>query len=84
MNSEEIYNAWREEKSRIETRKEFSNEVMGQIYQYERQKRKPLLLGRRLLELISAHPLVKAAVVTIGAVAGIVRILLMAYAFLGC
>ena len=84
MNSQEIYNAWKEDRNRIEIRKEFSDEVMDQIHQYERQKREPLLLGYQLVELISAHRLVKAAVVAIAAVAGLVRIMLVAYAFLGC
>lgn len=84
MNREEIYHAWKEEKKRIEIREEFSDEVMGLIYDYEQTKSRSLLPGHRLVELVSAHPFVKAAVVTVAAVAGLVRIMFVAYAFLGC
>jgi len=84
MKSEEIYNAWKERRSQIDIRKNFADEVMSQIYRYERRKRKPLFDVNRLIELISAHRFVKAAVVTTGAVTGLVRIMFVVYAFLGC
>ena len=84
MKSEEIYNAWKERRSQIDIRKNFADEVMSQIYRYERRKRKPLFDVNRLIELISAHRFVKAAVVTTGAVTGLVRIMFVVYAFLAC
>ena len=84
MKSEEIYNAWKERRSQIDIRKNFADEVMSQIYRYERRKRKPLFDVNRLIELISTRPLGKAAVVTVGAVIGFVRIMFVVYAFLGC
>jgi len=84
MKSEEIYNAWKERKSQIDIRENFADELMNQIYQYEREKRQPLFDGHRLIELISAHRFVKAAVVTAGAVTGFVRIMFVVYAFLAC
>ncbi len=84
MKSEEIYNAWKERKSQIDIRENFADELMNRIYQYEREKRKPLFDGHRLIELISAHRFVKAAVVTAGAVTGLVRIMFVVYAFLAC
>jgi len=84
MKSEEIYNAWKERKSQIDIRENFSDELMNRIYRYESEKRKPLFDGRRLIELISAHRFVKAGVVTAGAVTGLVRIMFVVYAFLAC
>ncbi len=84
MKSEEIYKAWKERKSQIDIRENFADEVMNQIYRYEREKRKPLCNGHRLIELISTRPLGKAAVVTAGAVIGLIRIMFVFYAFLAC
>ena len=84
MKSEEIYNAWKERKSQIDIRENFADELMNRIYQYESEKRKPLFNGIRLIELISAHRFVKAAVVTAGAATGLVRIMFVVYAFLAC
>jgi hypothetical protein len=84
MKSEEIYNAWKERKSQIDIRENFSDELMNQIYRYESEKRKPLFNGHRLIELISTRPLGKAAVVTAGAAIGLVRVMIVIYAFLAC
>jgi hypothetical protein len=84
MKSEEIYKAWKEHKSQIDLRKNFADEVMNHIYQYERDKRRPLFEVQRLIELISAHRLAKAAVVTAGAAVGLARISFVVYTFLAC
>ncbi len=84
MKSEEIYNAWKERKSQIDIRENFADELMNRIYRYEQKKRTPLLDGPRLIELISAHRFVKAAVITAGAMAGFVRIMFVVYTFLAC
>ncbi len=84
MKSEEIYDGWKERKSQIDLRENFADEVMNQIYQYERDKGRPLFDVQRLIELISAHRIVKAAVVTAGVVAGLARIMFVVYAFLAC
>ena len=84
MKSEKIYNAWKERKSQIEIRENFADEVINQVYRYERDKGRPLFDGQRLIELISAHRFTKAAVVTAGAAAGLVRIVFVVYAFLAC
>ncbi len=84
MKSEEIYNGWIEHKSQIDLRENFSDEVMNNIYRYERDKRRPLFDVQRLIELISAHRFVKAGVVTAGVVTGLVRIIFVVYAFLAC
>lgn len=84
MKSEEIYNAWKEQKSQIDIRENFADELMNQIYRYESEKRKPLFDAHRVIELISAHRFVKAGVVTAGAAIGLVRIMFVVYAFLAC
>ncbi|MCP4612323.1 MAG: hypothetical protein GY845_26805 [Planctomycetes bacterium] len=84
MKSEEIYDAWKERKSQIDVRENFSDEVMNQIYQYERDKRRPLFDVQRLIELISEHRFVKAGVVMAGVVTGLVRIIFVVYPILAC
>jgi hypothetical protein len=84
MKNEERYNAWIENKRQIDVRENFADEVMNNIYQYERDKRRPLLNVQRLIELISAHRFVKAGLVTAGAVTGLVRIMFVVYTFLAC
>ncbi len=84
MKSEEIYDTWKERKSQIDLRENFADEVMNQIYQYERDKGRPLFDVQRLIELISAHRFVKAGVVTAGVVAGLARIMFVVYNFLAC
>jgi hypothetical protein len=84
VRSEDIYNAWKEQKSRIEVSQGFSRAVMDRIYQYEQGKSRGLLRGYQLVELISARRLAKGAVVTTGAVVGFVRIMFVVYAFLAC
>jgi hypothetical protein len=84
MKSEEIYNAWKERKSQIDIRENFSDELMNRIYRYEQKKRKPLFDAHRVIELISAHRFVKAGVVTAGAAVGLVRVMFVFYAFLAC
>ena len=84
MKNEKHYNAWIENKRQIDVRDNFTDEVMSQIYQFERDKRKPLFDTQRLIELISAHQFVKAGLVTAGAVTGLVRIIFVVYTFLAC
>ena len=84
MKSEEIYDAWKKHKSQIDLRENFADEVMNQIYRYERDKGRPLFDVQRLIELISAHRFVKAGVFTAGVVVGLVRIIFVVYPILAC
>jgi len=84
MKTKEIYKKWKEQKSQIEVGKSFSDRVMSRIYQYESEKKIPLLGGYRLIELISTRSLGKAAVVVAGVVICFVRITVVIYTFLGC
>lgn len=74
MKSQEIYNAWTEQRGRIEVGQQFSQKVMRQIYQRERQKRRWPFEMQRLVELISARPWTKVALLGTGAVIGLIRI----------
>ncbi|HUT31142.1 MAG TPA: hypothetical protein VMX13_15210 [Sedimentisphaerales bacterium] len=74
MKNEEIYSAWAEQSRRIEVSRQFSQEVMRQIYQRERQKRRWPFEIQHLVELISARPLTKVALLGTGAVIGLIRI----------
>ena len=82
MKSEEIYNAWKKQKSEIDIRGHLADKLISKIYQYEREKRKPLFDGHRLVELISGHWFVKAGLVTTGAVVGFVRVMFLIDALL--
>jgi len=82
MKSEEVYDTWKEEKSQIDIRQDFADEVMNQVYQYARKKTKRLLDVQWLIDLISAHPLAKAGLIAAGAIAGFVRVAFVVCMFL--
>jgi hypothetical protein len=83
MKRREIYNAWKEAKRQIDISEDFSSRMLNRIHQYERERRKSLFDGHRLIELISAYPFAKAGLIAAGAVIGLVRIMFVVYAFLG-
>lgn len=82
MKNEEIINGWKERKGQIEISEDFAGKVMSQIYRYEQKKRAPLFDTQRLIELISAHPLAEAGLITAGVVTGFVRIVFVVCTFL--
>ena len=84
MKSQNIYNAWKEQKDQFEASPDFPDKVMNQIHNHEQTKRKPLLDLQRLIEAVSIRPLAKTAMIIAGAIAGIVRTGFMLYALLGC
>ena len=77
MKRQEVYNAWNENKSQIDINESFSDEVMYQVYQYEKGKTKQVFNLQWLIDLISVHPLAQAALVMAGAVTGFIRLVLM-------
>ena len=83
MNSEEVYNAWKGKKSQIDIPEDFADEVMNQVYRYSQKKKSPLFDLQWLVEMISAHPLVKAGLVVASAVVGFLRIAFVVCMFLG-
>ena len=82
MNKNELYNAWKDRRSQIEIRKDFSEKAMNQIYQYEQKRDRSSFGSMRLVDLISAHPLAKVALIVSGALAGLIRLAIMIVAIL--
>ena len=74
MKSEEIFDDWKEQRSRIEIRENFTDAAMSRIYKYEQNKRKSLFDVQGFIELISAHPLAQTGVILAGGVAGFIRV----------
>jgi len=82
MKTEQLYDNWKKLRSQIELGDGFIGDVMNQIYQYERLKRKPLFDVQRFLEFVSVHPIAKAGLIAAGAIGGLVRAALMIHVLL--
>jgi uncharacterized protein (DUF488 family) len=82
MKENEAYESWRQEKSRIDVSHNFADRVMNEICQWEQSRKSPLFAIDRLIELISFHPLAKIGLLAVGAVTGIVRLIIMIHAIL--
>jgi hypothetical protein len=74
MKNEEIYSAWTEQCRHIEVSQAFSDRLMTRIYRYEQEKRTWPFSVQQLVELISARPWTKVALLGTGAVIGLIRI----------
>ena len=83
MKNEEIYNAWKEQKSQVDIDQNFQDNVMNQIYTYEQAKGKPLFDVQWFVELISTSLLGKAAVLTTAFFGGVIRVAVMLYVAFG-
>ena len=83
MNTEDIYNAWKEQKSDIAVPSEFADRVMNQINTLEQKKRKSLFNTDKLLEWLSPYPMVKVGLIASGAIIGFIRFLLTIRVVLG-
>ena len=83
MKCEEIINNWKDHRSQIEVGKNFTDDVMNQIYQYEQKKEKSLFDVQRLINLISAHSLAQAGLIATGALIGFFRLVFMIGIILG-
>ncbi len=79
---EDLYNAWKEQKSQTVVGENFTGKVINQVYQYEQTKPKPLFDMQRLTEFISTHSLAKAVLIASAAVAGFVRVAFMIHILL--
>ena len=77
MKAKQMYHAWKEGKSKIRIRDNFTEAVMNQICQYEQNKRKSFFDMQWLVDLISTHPLAQAGLIATGAVTGLVRLIFM-------
>jgi hypothetical protein len=74
MNSEEIYDTWREHRNRIEVGQGFSDKLMRRLHRYEQERRRWPLNVQQLVDLVSARPLAKVVLLGAGAVMGLIRI----------
>ena len=83
MKSNEVYESWKLKKCQVEVSQNFTDRVMNQIYQLEQNRNITQLKMNRLIELISFHPLAKTGLVAVGAVIGIVRVIIMIHTILG-
>jgi len=77
MKDNEVYESWRQEKCQIDVSQNFTDHVMNQVYQLEQSRKSSRFTIERVIELISFHPLVKMGLVAVGAVTGIVRLIIM-------
>ncbi len=77
MKDHEVYESWKQAKSQIDVSQNFTDRVMNQVYRLEQSRNIPQLKMERLIELISFHPLAKTGLVAVGAVTGIVRLIIM-------
>lgn len=77
MKDHKVYESWRQEKSQIDVSQNFTDRVMNQVYRLEQSRNIPQLKMERLIELISFHPMAKTGLVAVGAVTGIVRLIIM-------
>ena len=82
MNSDEIMNLWKERKSQVETHRDFVDNVMNQLQKRGSHRRIPVFDVYRAIEIISSSPAATAAVIALGAVAGIVRVSIVILSFL--
>ncbi len=82
MKDHKVYESWRQEKRQIDVSQNFTDRAMNQVCQWEQSRKSPLLKMERLIELISFHPLAKTGLVAVGAVTGIVRLIIMIHAIL--
>ncbi len=82
MKNEELYKAWKENKGQIDISKDFSEKVMHRVNIYEENRRKPLFDINRLIEIISASTIAKAAMIAGGAIVGFVRVAIMIHTVL--
>jgi hypothetical protein len=77
MKPHQLYDSWRQQKRQIDVDPAFADQVMARVHAWELQRRLPAFGIERLVELISPHPVVRAAFVAAGAAAGFARIVMM-------
>lgn len=75
MDTEKIYNLWKDKKNHFEINQNFSDTIMKRINRYERKKRKPLFDMYKIIDFISIRPLAKVALFAAVAITGFVRLI---------
>jgi hypothetical protein len=81
MDKKKLYDGWIEKNMQVEINKSFPDKVMSRIYQYE--QRPKWFDVQRLIEIISAHTIIRNSMVAAGAIAGFIRIVYMLMTILG-
>lgn len=82
MKDHEVYESWKQEKHQIDVSQDFTEKVMNEVYQWKQSSKSPRFTMERLIELISFHPLAKTGLVAVGAITGILRLIIMIHAIL--
>ena len=82
MKDHKVYESWRQGKSQIEVSQNFTGRVMDQINAWEQSRYFRQFNAARIVELISFHPLAKTGLVALGAITGILRLIIMIHAIL--
>jgi hypothetical protein len=75
MDKKKLYELWIEKKSQVEISGSFPDKVMNRIHEYE--QRPKWFDIQRLIEIISAHTIIKNGLVVIGALIGFIRVMYM-------
>ena len=82
MKSEKLYDDWKKQRSQIDVEYDFAEKVMKQVYQYEQRRKSSLFDIQWLVATITAHPLVQAAMIAVGAIVGFIRLAIMLHILL--
>ena len=82
MKNEKFYDDWKRQRSQIEVGDDFTEKLMKQVYQYEQRRKSSLFDIQWLVETITAHPLVQAAMIAVGAIVGLIRLAIMLHILL--
>ena len=82
MKNEKIFDDWKKQRSQFDISSNFTEKVMGQVHQYQQERKPPLFSFQWLIETITAHPLVQAAMIVVGAMVGFIRVAIMLHIML--
>ena len=83
MNRQEIYDSWKNQRSQMDIRNDFSENLMDQVYKYEQKRNKPVFDYQRFIKIVSYQLSVRTAILVVGAAMGLVRFLFLCAAVLG-
>jgi hypothetical protein len=75
MNRQEVFEAWKKRKQRIEVRRDFSSTVMTRLGESRRASGTPNRAAACLKQMV-ARPWAKAAMIVLGVSLGLARILI--------
>ena len=80
MDKKKLYEIWLEKKSHVQISGSFPDKVLNQIYHY---KQRPRWFDiQQLIDIISAHSIMKNGLIAIGALIGLVRVMYMVFMIL--